>query len=204
VNAARSSRPLGRRPGDPEQTKSAILDAARGIFGRAGFDRATIRAVAAEADVDPALVIHHFGSKRGLFVAAHELPFDPAEFVTRIAAVPPDERGRRFTEAYLSMLDRPSSPALSLLRAATTDEDAARMLREFVTDTLLDRASELAPGDDGELRLALAASQLVGVAFGRHVLGLEPLREIPVDRLVDAIAPTVQRHLEGDRHGGDR
>ena len=200
MSAERPDRPLGRRPGDPAETKSAILAAAREVFGQAGFDRATIRAVAAEADVDPALVMHHFGSKRGLFVAAHELPFDPDELVSRIVAAPPGERGRRLTEAYLAMLDRPSSPALSLLRAATTDDDAARMLREFVTDTLLGRASELAPGDDAELRLTLAAAQLVGVALGRNVFGFEPLRELSVDRLVDAIAPTVQRHLD-DAHG---
>ncbi len=201
MSADRSDRPLGRRPGDPEQTKSAILAAARKVFGRSGFDRATIRAVAAEADVDPALVMHHFGNKRGLFVAAHELPFDPSELVALIVAAPPDQRGRRLTEAYLTMLDQPASPALSLLRTATTDDDAARMLREFVTDTLLARASELAPGDDAELRLAFAATQLVGVALGRNVLGFEPLREMPVDRLVDAIAPTVQGHLDGDRSG---
>ncbi|NIR34980.1 MAG: helix-turn-helix transcriptional regulator, partial [Actinobacteria bacterium] len=67
----------GRRPGDPGVTRAAILDAARAVFGELGFERATIRRIAASADVDPGLVLHYFGTKQGLFAAAHELPFDP-------------------------------------------------------------------------------------------------------------------------------
>ena len=74
-------RQVGRRPGDPAVTRRAILGAARDRFGSVGFDRATIRAIATQADVDPALVIHHFKNKQQLFVAAHELPLNPGELI---------------------------------------------------------------------------------------------------------------------------
>ena len=80
----------GRRPGDPAVTKQAILEAAREVFGEYGFDRATIRAIGARADVDPALVHHHFGSKHSLFIAAHQLPVDPAQLIAGLATFPRD------------------------------------------------------------------------------------------------------------------
>jgi AcrR family transcriptional regulator len=195
--AVRPDRPVGRRPGDPETTKAEILDAARHVFGDVGFDRATIRTIAAAADVDPALIIHHFGSKHGLFVAAHALPFDPGELFAHLVDVPPSERGAQIVRIYLSMIETRASAPLSLLRTAATNEAAARMLREFITAAFIARAPELAPGRDGERRLALAGAQVIGVVFGRVVLELEPLASATVDELVDALGPVVQRYLDG-------
>ncbi len=74
-----TSRPArGRRPGNPAITRQSILEAARATFARAGYERATIRAIASAAAVDPALVHHYFGTKEELFVAAHEIPISPA------------------------------------------------------------------------------------------------------------------------------
>ena len=190
------SRQVGRRPGDPEVTKQAILAAARDRFGSVGFDRATVRAIAAQADVDPALVLHHFGSKQELFVAAHELPLHPGELIDEIAGAPPEERGELIARAYLQVLGAPGSSALSLLRAAATNPGAAAMLREFVEDAFLRQATQLADGPDAELRLALIGSHLIGVIYGRELIGVSALAEEPVDGLVAAIAPTIQSYLE--------
>ncbi len=194
-----TSRPVGRRPGDPEDTKADILDAARRLFGEVGFDRATVRAIAELADVDPALVIHHFTSKQKLFLAAHEIPFDPDELLDEVEQLPPEQRGVGLARLYLTALLAPGSPGLSLLRTAATNDDAARMLNEFVSHALLDRAERLAPGPDGRRRLALAGAQLVGVVFGRSILALEPLADADVDDLVAAVGPVIQHHL--DRSG---
>ena len=189
-------RQAGRRPGDPAVTRRAILEAARDRFGSVGFDRATIRAIAAQAEVDPALVIHHFRNKQQLFVAAHELPVNPKELIAEIAAAPPAERGERIARAYLEMFGAPGSSALSLVRAAATNPGAAAMLREFIENSFLRQATRLAGGVDAELRLALVGSHLIGVAFGRELIGVSPLAERSTDELVAALAPTIQQYLD--------
>lgn len=190
-----SSRPVGRRPGDPEATRQAILDAARALFAEVGFERATIRAIAQRADVDPALVIHRFGGKQQLFAAAHELP-DPSALLADIEHVPPSERGAFIARIYLSAMQSPSSPARSLLRAAATNEAAATMLREFITTSFISQADRIAPGPDGPRRLALAGSQMMGVLFGRTVLELPPLTSATLDELVGALGPVIQHYLD--------
>jgi AcrR family transcriptional regulator len=192
-----SPRPVGRRPGDPEETKATILAAARRLFGEVGFERATIRAIAEAAEVDPALVIHHFTNKKKLFVAAHELPLDPSEVFAGLADIAPEERGRHLARVYVSMMATSDSSALSLLRAAATNEDAARMLREFVTDAILSHASWLAPGPDGERRLALAGAQLIGLVFAGQLVRIEAIGSATLDELVDAVGPVIQRYLDG-------
>lgn len=196
-----TDRPVGRRPGDPATTKATILEAARTRFSEVGFDRATIRSIATSADVDPALVIHHFGGKRQLFVAAHELPFDPAELLADIDTVPSNQRGAHICRLYLSMMVIGGSPAVSLLRTAATNDNAAEMLRQFITSAFISHAPTLAPGPEGERRLALAGAQMMGVVFGREVLKLEPLATATINELVDAIAPTIQRYLDEPLHG---
>jgi ABC-type multidrug transport system ATPase subunit/AcrR family transcriptional regulator len=187
----------GRRPGNPEETRRAILDAARATFADAGYERATIRAIAAAADVDPALVIHHFESKQRLFVAAHELPADPEEVIHRIASLPVDARGEAITRTFLEVLAAPGSAAFSLLRAAATNEDAAAMLREFIADALLANASLVVDGDDAAFRLALVSSHLIGLVVNRTIIGVPALADRPVDDLVAAVTPSIQRYLDG-------
>jgi AcrR family transcriptional regulator len=192
-----TKRPTGRRPGDPDDTRRAIVDAARRTFAAHGFDRATIRAIAAEADVDPALIPHHFGNKRGLFVAAHELPVDPAELISSVAALPIAERGEAAARSYLHLFAGQDSTGLSLLRAAATDPDAAAMLREFIEDTVVQAGLGLLenPEIDGELRVALIASHLLGVAVARRIVGVSPLADRNLDELVAAMAPVIQHYI---------
>lgn len=190
---------LGRRPGDPEQTRQTILDAARRTFAAAGFDRATIRSIAADAGVDPALVMHHFGSKRQLFVAAHELPDDPVELFARIAELPVPERGAAFARAYLGLFADESSAGLSLLRAAAIDAGAAAMLREFIEHQVMPMGRSILdhPDVDGELRLALIVSHLLGLVVARRLIGVSVVADRDIDELVGAVAPLVQRSIDG-------
>ena len=195
----RRGRRSGRRPGDPEDTKQAILDAARLTFSAKGFDRATIRAIAGEADVDPALVMHHFGNKRALFVAAHELPADPSEVFARIAELPVERRGEAAARTYLQLFAGPGSPGLSLLRAASTEPAAAAMYREFVDHTVipLGLAMLCEPECDGPLRMTLIACQLLGIAVARQLIEVEAVAGRSLDDLVAAVAPIIQLSIEG-------
>lgn len=193
---AKAKRPVGRRPGDPEATRQAILDAARRLFAEVGFERATIRAIARDAEVDPALVNHHFGSKQQLFVTAHDFPFNPADVLADTEHLERSQRGAHIARIYLSMAQAASSPARSLLRTAATNDAAATMLREFITASFISQAPTLAPGPDGPRRLALAGSQLMGVLFGLTVLELAPLTSATLDELVEAVGPMIQRYLD--------
>ncbi|RBY80744.1 TetR/AcrR family transcriptional regulator [Blastococcus sp. TF02A-26] len=193
-------RPGGRRPGNPG-TREAVLAAARAAFAERGFDGASIRAIAAAADVDPALVHHYFGTKDKLFLAAVEAPADPEDFVPEVLAGGRDELGANVVRMLLRVWDGPARPAgLALVRSAVGNEWGARMLREFLVSQVLRRVVgtlDLPPAE-AAARGSLVASQLVGVVMTRYVLGVEPLASAPAEQVVAAVGPTVQRYLTGD------
>ncbi|HEX9541033.1 MAG TPA: TetR family transcriptional regulator [Streptosporangiaceae bacterium] len=250
------ARRTGRRTGD-SGTREAILAAARTRFGDHGYAGATIRAIAADAGVDPALVHHFFGTKERLFAAAMRLPVIPGELISAALAPGARDPGRSLGEHLLRTVlgawavDEVRETFLGLMRSAVTSEQAAAMLREFATDSILGRLAEVAgaaeaagaagasggfdaagalyasetPGTadaddahDGDrasdakgapgaaeadgfaeanFRAALVASQVLGLALTRYVLGLEPLAAASQDDLAAAIGPTLERYLTG-------
>jgi AcrR family transcriptional regulator len=200
------ARRSGRRGGD-SGTREAILAAARARFGDLGYDRATIRGIAADAGVDAALVHHFYGTKERLFVAAMRLPVNPGDVIQAALAAAEDEGGSlgaHMLRTVLGVWDVAEVRAmfLGLLRSATTSEQATAMLREFVTDAILDRLAEVAgrvaPGGDPDFRAALVASQVLGLALTRYVLGLDALKRASHEELAAAIGPTLDRYLSGD------
>jgi AcrR family transcriptional regulator len=195
---AGTSRPRGRRPGR-STTRDDVLAAAREAFSELGFEKATIRDIAARAGVDPALVMQFFASKHGLFVAAMELPFDPAAVVAAVLDGPESDLGVRMVATFLRMWDDPDSGPrmVGLLRAAATQEAAAARLRELIEDQILGPVADRLAGADARLRVQLVGSQLVGLGFARYVLRLEPLASAPADELCRRIGPTVQRYVSG-------
>src|SRR5215472_12808737 len=160
----------GRRPGTTI-TREAILDAARRRFAEGGYEQTSIRAIAADAGVNAALVMHFFGSKEALFQAAVTWPVDPAQLAPLLAAAGPDGLGSRLARTFLTLWDAPEScqPLLALLRSAMGDEGFARLLREFVVTQLFRHLVDVIEGPDRELRVELCASHLLGVAVMRHV-----------------------------------
>ncbi len=190
-----TARRTGRRPGDPEVTKRAILEAAKAVFGEVGFERATIRAIAARAAVDPSLVHHHFGSKQSLFITVHQLPVDPAQLIAGLESLPREQLAPQIIRLYLTVFGAPGSPAMSLVRAAATNDAAARMLREYVESVLLDNADRLVPMPDARLRITLLVSHLIGVLFARVVLGLADVTSLETEELVPILTPMVERYL---------
>src|SRR5215218_1956333 len=192
----------GRRPGQ-SGTREAILAAARRQFSDRGFDRATIRSIAREAGVDPALVTHFHGSKQRLFLAAVELPFDPEQALPAVLAGDRAEAGRRLAEFLVGLLEDPPrrSVVVGIVRSAATEPEAARMVRELIGERVLGVAARELGADDAALRASLVGSQVVGLVMARYVVGIEPLASLPADRLVDVLAPTLQRYLVGPLDG---
>ena len=190
-----AKRGRGRRPGDPEVTKQSILTAARQTFGEAGFDRATMRQIATLAGVDPALIHHHFGTKQELFAAAHEFPVSTVELIKQVALLPREQRAEAIVRVYLTVLGAPESPALSLIKAATTNDAAAQMMREYIGSVLLDNAPLLIEFPDARLRIALVGSHMIGVIVARSVIGLPEMDQIEVEELIPMLVPMVERYL---------
>ena len=190
----------GRRPGN-QDTREAILDAAREAFADRGYDRASIRAIATGAGVDPALVHHYFGTKEQLFLAAMQAPINPAEILPRILAGDREHLGERIVRTLLQVWDSPAGgAAAALVRSAVTNETMAKMLREFVLNRIIKRAMAEAVVDPAEapLRGTLVASQIAGLIMIRYLIKVEPLASAPAETIVRAVGPTIQRYLTGD------
>ena len=186
----------GRRPGT-SGTRDAILAAARRQFGEQGYDRTTLRSVAAEAGVDPALVVHFFGSKQGLFLAGVELPIDPAVLVDEIAAAPRSEVGARMASFLLAAMEDPDirNRWIGIIRAATSEPEAARRLREILETRLFTPLAQALGVEDAEFRATLAGSHIVGLGMARFIVRVEPIASAAPEKIAAAIAPTLQRYL---------
>jgi AcrR family transcriptional regulator len=193
---AQSARRPGRRPGE-SGTREAIAAAARRQFSERGYDRTTIRSIAAEADVDPALVGHFFGSKHALFAAVTTLPLELEQAMPHITDGPRSKLGRRLAEFLLGVLEDPESRGAitSIVRAAASEPEAARAARELVTTRVLVPIAKGIDVDRPELRASLVNSQMVGLIMARYIVGLEPLASLSADEVVEAIAPNLQRYL---------
>jgi AcrR family transcriptional regulator len=193
------SRAPGRRPGE-SGTRAAILEAARAAFAETGYDRATIRGIAAAAGVDPALVLHYFGSKEGLFEAALELPVRPADVFARGAAAGPDQLGATVVRTFLEAWEPPESRVRlqAMLRSAMTNETAMGMIRDLLVREVFGPITQTLGVPDAQLRATLVGSQFIGLAIMRFVGRVEPLASASIDELVAAVGPTVQRYLTGE------
>jgi AcrR family transcriptional regulator len=195
VSSDQSGRRSGRRPG-PTQTREAIVRAARGQFAELGYDRASIRGIARQAGVDPALVLRFYGSKDGLFREAMALPPAAAEALEGLADEPRDTIGRRFAELVVGLLENPETRPIVLgrIRSAVSHPEAAALVRETVTRDV-GRLTAALTDDEPEVRAVLAGAHLVGLATARYVVLVEPLASMPAADVIDYVAPTFQRYL---------
>ena len=178
----------GRRS---DATKEAILAAARERFSVDGYERATIRAIAADANIDPAMVMRYFGNKEKLFAAA-------AEFDLRlpdVTSIPRSEVGRRLATHVLDRWDGDET-LMALLRASVTNPAAVDRMREIFATQLGPAVLAIAP-DDPATRAGLIASQVLGLALTRYVLRLPPVTAMDRDTVIAWIGPTLQRYFTG-------
>ncbi|MCB0949735.1 MAG: TetR family transcriptional regulator [Mycobacterium sp.] len=192
-----------RRPGRPpgvSDTRDRILSSARELFARNGIDNTSIRAIASDAAVDPALVHHYFGTKTGLFAAAIQIPIDPMTIIGPIREVPVDQIGRVLPSLLLPLWDSELGKGLiATLRSTISGSDVAdiAMVRSFLQDVVsveVGRRVDDPPGS-GPVRAQFVASQLLGIVMARHILEIEPFRSLPVQQIVDIVAPSLQRYL---------
>jgi AcrR family transcriptional regulator len=198
MNEAKPPRRRGRRPGH-SGSRDAILQVARAAFARDAYAGTSLRAIAREADVDPALISHFFGSKAGLFIAATDWPFDPQDGLRATTAGGPEEAGRRLAEFFFGHWSVPEKrvSVLGLMQAAFTDPTVAALLREFFVGEVFEPMLTQLGADQVPLRAGLLASQLHGLIMSRYVLDVLSQDTIDDATVIDAIAPTLQRYAVG-------
>lgn len=189
----------GRRPGD-SGTREAIETAARRQFAELGYDRTSLRQVAREAGVDPTLVSHFYGSKQKLFVTVVDLPFRPADVLPRLLEGDPAELGLRLAQFVLGVFEAEQSRGrvIGIVRSATSEPEAARLVRDKLTREVLTPLAEGLGVADAELRAGLLGSQVVGMIMARYIVAIEPLASRDAAEVAVAIAPNLQHYLTGD------
>ncbi len=187
----------GRRPGR-SSTRDEILRAARRRFAEGGYDRATFRSIAADAGVDPALVVQFFGSKKDLFAAATVTPVTLAELSAEAGEDKSAGPGLRLANLLMMWLEDEEArqALLGRVRSAASEPAAADAVREMIGAQLTEFAG-LMEGDRPDVRASLLATQFLGVVFARFVVGVEPLASMDGEEIATWLGPTFDLYLTG-------
>jgi AcrR family transcriptional regulator len=195
------SRKTGRwRTG--QLSKQRILEVAREHFKR-GYENATVRGIAGDAGVDVAMVYYFFGNKDGLFSAAViDVPEHPLHQLPALLEGGRDDIGVRLVRRFIERWDEGDTfePLLTVWRSAADQPLARKLLHDTLAGPVADRVASEFGVDDAVLRVELVASHLMGLAFARYQLRIEPMASASVDELVAWVGPTVERYLTGPRH----
>jgi len=197
--AGQEARRTGRRPG-PSTTREEILAAARESFAKRGYDATSLRRVAADAGVDPALVRRFFGSKEGLLVAALTVTMSPGERLAQAVEGDPGRLGERMVGYFLSVWEESPNREvmIGIIRSACSNERGATLLRNFIAGEVIARLAGALDARERQLRAGLVGSQLVGLALVRYVVKIEPLASASAATLSATVGPTLQRYLTGN------
>jgi AcrR family transcriptional regulator len=200
VTATNTGRKRPGRPAGSSDTRERILANARVLFARNGISNTSIRAVAAAAGVDSALVHHYFGTKEKLFAAAVRVPIDPMDIIGPLREVPVEELGHAIPSILLPLWDSEIGAGfIATLRSVIAGSEV-NLFRTFLQDVIAVEVGSRVDNPPGSsiIRIQFVASQLVGVLMARYILDLEPFKSLSVTQIVDTIAPTLQRYLTGD------
>jgi AcrR family transcriptional regulator len=185
------------RPSGDSDAREQILQAGGRLFLASGYRGVSLRSIAAEAGVDSALISYYFGSKRGLFAAIMRLTVSPPDVVRRSLQGDPAHLPERIVINVLAVWDDPvlGGPLVTLFRLAGSDPDASRLVRELIEGEILGAIAGHLGGREASARAAIAASQIAGLIFMRHVLRAEPVATMPLPELARHAAPAVRAAL---------
>ncbi|WP_030791010.1 TetR family transcriptional regulator [Streptomyces sp. NRRL S-920] len=182
-------------PRRSDATRAGILAAARERFATDGYERATIRAIARDANIDPSMVMRYYGNKEGLFAAATSVDLRIPDF----GAVAREDVGRVLVAHFLDMWED-ADALTALLRMGMTHQAGAERMREVFAEQVLPVARAVCPNPaEAPTRAALCAAQLLGLALTRYVLRFPPSAALTREEITGWLAPTVQRYLTAER-----
>jgi AcrR family transcriptional regulator len=174
----------GSRAEQRRRTEERILDAAAGFFAADGYERTTIRAVASAAGVDPALVMHYFGSKQELF-----------RRVIEAAPVPGFNRtpGQAAEQILASLADRLANEptaSLTLLRSMLTSPEAADAASVAIARYQA-QITQAIPADDASLRAAVISAITLGIIVSRHLIKSDELATADPAQVISLLRPAM-------------
>jgi len=186
----------GPRPGGPD-TRAEILAAAGEVFSRDGYGRGSVRAVAREAGVDPALVRHYFDSKTEWFFETMRPPIDLSAHADRLAQGDPALVGNRVMDFFVEVWGDPvrGSRVVALMRAALDYPEVAEFVRKLIVQGVIERVAAAVGAKDPARAAATAASQVFGLAMLRYGARIEPLASESPESLVARYGPILTRLL---------
>lgn len=193
-----SSKRPGRRPGT-SSARDDILASARKLFSLNGIDKTSIRTIASDAGVDPALVHHYFGTKLDLFREVVQLPVDPSVVLQPLRDVPVDELGVTIPRLIIALWDSElGANMLAVFRSALTGADDG-LVRVFFREVLVNIIAERvdSPPGSGVLRAEFAITQMAGILVGRYIMAIEPLASLTAEQIALTVGPNIQRYLTG-------
>jgi AcrR family transcriptional regulator len=182
---------MTRRPRNAAQTRADILAAARRLFAAEGYERTTLRAIAADVGVDAALVIRYFGSKQDLFATAAEFTIELPD----LTDAEPDDIAEMLLPRYFAVWEEDHS-FMALLQVAMTSRVAADILNETLATHVAPTLKTATPDNDQQ-RIALTDAFVIGLAATRSVLGNLPAGELSRDELRQWAAPVFRQLLVG-------
>ncbi|HEV2639980.1 MAG TPA: TetR family transcriptional regulator [Actinocrinis sp.] len=174
------------------QSRAAILAAARARFAADGYEKTTIRAVAADAGIDASMVMRYYGNKARLFQASAAVDLElPAP-----AAVSPQELAAGLARAFVEHWEKGENEVERLVvrTAVTHPEAVAQVQRIFETQLRPPFLAALPDDPDAELRAALVMTQTIGMIVCRYLLALEPIASADPQVLERALRDVVELH----------
>jgi AcrR family transcriptional regulator len=192
-----------KRPGRPagaSDTRERILASARELFARNGFDKTSIRAVAAAAGVDSALVHHYYGTKERLFTAAIRIPIDPMTILGPLREAPVEELGYTLPSLLLPLWDSElGAGVIATIRSLLSGADVG-LVRSFMREVVIEEIAARVdnPPGSGIIRAEFVASQVAGVLMARYIVELQPFASLPAEQIAETIAPNLQHYLTGE------
>ncbi|MCX4512494.1 MULTISPECIES: TetR/AcrR family transcriptional regulator [unclassified Streptomyces] len=190
-----SSEAAAAAPRRSDATRAAILEAARERFAADGYERATIRAIAKDAGIDPSMVMRYYGNKEGLFIAASEIDLRLPE----LGAAPGRDVGAVLVSHFLDRWED-DEVLTAMLRVGVTNTAGAERMRQVFRSQLLPVAAGVCPvPEEVPRRAALAGSQILGMALARYVLRIPPAVDMTKDEVIAWLAPTIQRYLTAEK-----
>ncbi len=182
------------------RSETAILEAARALFAETGFERATIRAVAAQAGVDPALVMQYYGSKEGLFAAATRRSHEHESVVHAPREQVPAAALADLFEKFEGAGDREA--AVALLRNCLTHPEAQRVMRDDVMCHVTARVAETIGGDDAELRAGLLSACVMGLGLARYLFDMPAVATASRAQIEQLVEPALRALVDPPRDRG--
>jgi AcrR family transcriptional regulator len=181
----------GSRAEQRRRTEGRILDAATQVFFSAGYDRATIRAVASAAGVDAGLVMHYFGSKQELYRRVID-----AAPVPEISGTPEEA-----AEQILAALASTPVASLALLRSMLTNPEAASAASAGIARYEAQIAQAI-PAADADLRAAIISAITLGITVSRHLIKSDELATADAAQVIRLLRPCVLSLATRPDHSG--